>query len=249
MDAVTLSADVALSEDVTVTGLEFADLGEYKIHLASVDAKLTVDKEITDHVDTAVDCTELSVTGTYVYALTPLAPEVKAPTQGTSATVKGGAVNEESHEIILDVLDPISLTDKSASGRGITVEALLAYLNFEAENATLITSRVLVNGNELAAGALVPTGATVEVTASNPVSDETATVTYTVVILGDINCNGMVDSGDAVLMMRHYFQIITLTGARLSAADTNRNGEVDAGDAVKNSVKYVRPESYKTALH
>lgn len=71
---------------------------------------------------------------------------------------------------------------------------------------------------------------------------------YTVIIMGDTNCNGKTDSGDAVMMRNHYFGSSTLTGVALEAADMNRNGKVDSGDAVKNRVKFQGWSSYTSAL-
>lgn len=51
-------------------------------------------------------------------------------------------------------------------------------------------------------------------------------------LLGDANLDGMVDAGDAVLVLRHDAKLTTLTGQGLANADANRDGIVDAGDAV-----------------
>ncbi|MBR6920737.1 MAG: dockerin type I repeat-containing protein, partial [Clostridia bacterium] len=71
----------------------------------------------------------------------------------------------------------------------------------------------------------------------------------TVVILGDVNKNGRIDSGDAKLMIDHYMGNRKLTGDALIAVDVNRNGRVDSGDAVKNTIKYSSPSDYTTSLN
>ena len=93
----------------------------------------------------------------------------------------------------------------------------------------------------LTASGLVANGASIYVSGSRAGS-------YTVIIMGDTNCNGKTDSGDAVKMRNHYFGTATLSGVALEAADMNRNGKVDAGDAVKNRVKYQNWRGYRSAL-
>ena len=74
------------------------------------------------------------------------------------------------------------------------------------------------------------------------------TVTYDIVILGDANCNGRMDSGDVIKIKRHYQELQSLTGLALIAADCNRNGKLESGDAVKIKNKYQNGENYITAL-
>jgi hypothetical protein len=51
---------------------------------------------------------------------------------------------------------------------------------------------------------------------------------------GDVNGDGYIDAGDALLVLRYAVGLIDdLTGAQLSAADVNKDGIVDAGDAVR----------------
>ena len=102
------------------------------------------------------------------------------------------------------------------------------------------SAEVTVNSGLTAAG-LVANGAGISVTGGHAGS-------YTVIIMGDTNCNGKIDSGDAVKMRNHYFGTATLSGVALEAADMNRNGKVDAGDAVKNRVKYQNWSGYRSAL-
>lgn len=102
------------------------------------------------------------------------------------------------------------------------------------------SAEVTVNSGLTAAG-LVANGAGISVTGGHAGS-------YTVIIMGDTNCNGKIDSGDAVKMRNHYFGTATLSGVALEAADMNRNGKVDAGDAVKNRVKYQNWSGYRSTL-
>ncbi len=49
---------------------------------------------------------------------------------------------------------------------------------------------------------------------------------------GDVNDDGAVDAGDAVLISRYDAGLVNLTDAQLAVGDVNDDGAVDAGDAV-----------------
>ena len=53
-----------------------------------------------------------------------------------------------------------------------------------------------------------------------------------VLLLGDLNGDGTIDAGDAVIISRYDAGEITLTADQLKAGDINGDGVVDAGDAV-----------------
>lgn len=50
---------------------------------------------------------------------------------------------------------------------------------------------------------------------------------------GDINMDGYVDAGDALLALKYAVGSITLTEEQLKVADVNKDGYVDAGDAIR----------------
>ena len=52
------------------------------------------------------------------------------------------------------------------------------------------------------------------------------------ILLGDLNGDGTIDAGDAVIISRYDAGEITLTADQLKAGDVNGDGIVDAGDAV-----------------
>ena len=121
---------------------------------------------------------------------------------------------------------------------GITVGELLTYVKFNITNAS--TSDIYVvdrEGNKCANDALVGTGYSIVINASNSVSAETLNVR--IIVVGDVNGNGKVDSGDAAMMARHYLGIELLNEAQIFAADNNRNGKVDSGDAARIAAKYT----------
>ena len=51
-------------------------------------------------------------------------------------------------------------------------------------------------------------------------------------VIGDVNGDGAIDAGDAVIISRYDAGLITLTADQLKAGDVNGDGMVDAGDAV-----------------
>ena len=54
-------------------------------------------------------------------------------------------------------------------------------------------------------------------------------------LLGDVDGNGKIDAGDAVMILKYVAHNITLTDKQLLAANTtkDKDGTVDAGDAVQ----------------
>ncbi len=102
---------------------------------------------------------------------------------------------------------------------------------------------VTVEAGGLTDKGLVRNGATVKVASGSDL------YRYTIIIVGDTNCNGRIDSGDAVLMRRHFMDIEKLTGAALKAADVNKNGRIDSGDASKNRLKFMSKDwnGYKSS--
>lgn len=99
---------------------------------------------------------------------------------------------------------------------------------------------VKVNADGVASTGLVKNGASATVTSDNEV------LKYTIIIMGDTNCNGRIEAGDMVLMRRHFQGGITLTGAAFEAADTNQNKRIEAGDMVRNRVKFQKWPDYST---
>lgn len=102
------------------------------------------------------------------------------------------------------------------------------------------SASVTVEASGLTKGGLVRNGASATVTSANEI------VKYTIIIMGDANCNGEIDAGDGVLMRKHFQGSKLMEGAALLAADTNQTGEIDAGDGVRNRMKFQKWPAFST---
>ena len=168
--------------------------------------------------------------------------QVKVPVIGipslTGDNIYGFAVDYANKRIYIDTVKT-----------GLTIEQFVQQLEVPVFNDTDSKAEIVVSYlNETLTGtALIRTEAKVSLTAEN--EDGKITVVYDVVVIGDVNRNGEVDSGDASLIQRYFFKEVELTALQADAADTNRSGEIESGDAVKNQVKYNDAANYQSSLH
>ena len=112
------------------------------------------------------------------------------------------------------VIEPANATDKSVS--------------WTTSNKNIVT----VSRNGVITGLNLGL-ATITATTSD--GGKVATVTVLVTagsVLGDLNNDGAVDSGDALMVLRASVGLLALTEAQKSVADVNGDGDIDAGDAV-----------------
>lgn len=129
---------------------------------------------------------------------------------------------------------------------GMTVAELKALLKFYADNADTID--IVIGDGTLKDTDLVANGTKVTATAKRNGVSEVDVVTYTIIVLGDLNCNGRIEVGDAVYISRMLVGEITFTDIQTLAADTNCNGRTDIGDATRIASKYVDSKNYETML-
>ena len=139
---------------------------------------------------------------------------------------------------------------------GVTVDELedlmaATFVKYDADGKAAIVVKDK-DGNTLNRNSdKVMTTAKITVTAQNPIG--IATAEYTIVVLGDVNCNGRIENNDATKITLHYINEgksndNVLTGLILEAADTNRNGRIENNDIVLNATKYVTPVKYTSQL-
>lgn len=225
---ITVNSNVTMSGNVNIGGMTLTIKGAAKIAQGSFKFLLNdvSSKLIADSASLNV---ELGLTGKYTLVkrtdngMTTYSVKEKTSGGGSGG---GGGGGWTGNYIYLDV-KPSGINESQLQ------TAVRKYFNDSG-------ATVSVNSGLTASG-LVANGASVYVTGSNAGS-------YTVIIMGDTNCNGKTDAGDAVKMRNHYFGTDLLSGVELEAADMNRNDKVDAGDAVKNRVKYQNWSGYTSAL-
>lgn len=80
-------------------------------------------------------------------------------------------------------------------------------------------------------------------------SQKVAYITYTVIVVGDVSANGLVQSGDATMMMNIYVDDVNgvdngYTRVQRLAADAYYNGAIQSGDATRIMYKYQTVMAY-----
>lgn len=176
------------------------DVSSIKISASAVSSKATVTgtgtKTLSDGTNTfKIKCKSQSGV-TRTYKLTV----VKKETQKASVSSKTYRLGDG----IVDGITPG--TDAAAFCKNLTVT-----------NASV--KLVGTDGKEVSG--TVGTGTVLEVYDTNKKKQ----ASYTVVIYGDVNGDGVADAQDLALLNRHLTGKETLTGSFLTAADTNRKGD------------------------
>jgi len=161
-------------------------------------------------------------------------PTVGVPVIPTGDKVYGYMADPDAGIIFID-----------AAANGITVEEFTKLISAAVTNDTDGKAEIKVEG--FTETNLICTTAKVTLTAQN-IDGVLAVATYDIVVMGDTNCNGRIESGDGVRIDKHYLGAGEMSGLVLLAADTNRNGRIESGDGVKIDVKYLNGAKYTTAL-
>ena len=144
--------------------------------------------------------------------------------------IKAGFVDNEQYFVYLD-----------AHYAGITLDQFYKAFGVNAKYAESIGMDISSNKE------LVCNGDLLVVDAKNA-AGEKVKKTYVIIILGDTNCNGRADAGDAVAMAAHHVGKQELDPTSWLAFDLNRNNKQEAGDAVKVVGKYVNWNNYVSAV-
>lgn len=226
LNTLSLTADIKLgSKKHTLMGMAKVRMGGHQFVFDKSGSVLVVENGTVTAGDCAVD-SALGSSYSIVSSVGTTMTTYSLKRSGSSGGGGGGGGSYGGNYIYLDV-QPTGINAKQLQ------TAVRKYFNDSSAEVTIYSG--------LTASGLVANGASIYVSGSRAGS-------YTVIIMGDTNCNGKTDSGDAVKMRNHYFGTATLSGVALEAADMNRNGKVDAGDAVKNRVKYQNWRGYRSAL-
>lgn len=196
----------------------------------AIDARNATEQSVVDAAATALEKA--------IDALKVKAPEFVdghgAPSFLESDKIAGAAVNYQDKLIYID-----------AHISGLTVAELKDLLKFQTNNADVI--EILVGDGTLTDSDLVANGATVTATAKKAGAND-AVVTYTIIVVGDINGNGRIEVGDAVLISRMLVGEIEFSDIQSIAADNNCNGRTDIGDATRIASKIVDWNKYESML-
>ena len=127
----------------------------------------------------------------------------------------------------------IPVVDTALKEAGITADKFAQLITHGAVNADKV--EVKFEAEDLKDNKVV-NGATVEFVASNADTTVVDTVTYTVIVMGDANCDGINDVADSVALMNHSMQEYDLAVKfgehALLAADMNFAQGIDVADAV-----------------
>ena len=202
------------------------------LEAALADAIAALESDDQAVVDAAADALEAAID-----ALALKAPEFVddhgALEIGESDKLAGSVVDYQNQTVYLDT-----------HYNGITVAEIKELFKFYALNADTIE---IVVGDGLADNALVANGTKVKAIAKRNGTPD-AVVTYTIIVIGDINANGRVDVGDASLITKLLVGYTQFSELEQAAADTNNNGRIDVGDAARIASKIVYWQDYETLL-
>lgn len=241
--SLTVSTEILLDVQVLLIGFEYLKFtGSGKFLLWGTGA-ICLDTNIPVRRIGALNSGYSSVDYTieenyYVYFLTTKNPSLDgySPAVKTGTGVYGAKVDEEAGVIYMD-----------AVSAGITTADLAERVSMQADYAEDVEfsfkGTVNVDGRICVANGTVMTAK-----AYNNDCNVTATKTYKIVLLGDLNGNGRADSADASILARFVSGTGTIEGDALAAADVNQDGAVTEIDADLICKKYVRSGSYRSSL-
>lgn len=163
---------------------------------------------------------------------TPVKAEISTP-----------AIDTTNENIVAGALVKDGVVYIDANYAGISAEQLLDLVSVETKHVSSLEMSI-VKGANAKSSELVCTGDILKFSAN----DGDLVVRYMIVVLGDTNCNGKTDAGDAVRMAGHYVGKDIMDAYACLASDINDNKELDAGDAVKVTGKFIYWNNYTSVL-
>jgi len=174
--------------------------------------------------------------GGYVYYLEAGLPTFTVEDAATVVQAGNGLlaarVDESAGMILLDT-----------AVSGLSGDKLAGQITVPAGNAEKVT----ISYQNTASGNVI-TGTTLIAAATNHDYSGSVTKSYKLIVIGDVNGNGRIDSADANLIVCHAAGLKTLSGDALQAADADGNGVVNTADADLLCRKYIRRDSYSSPL-
>ncbi len=236
---VTMTENVFLNKAITINGIEKIVSNGNKIFLTDAAAQIAADAAV-GYIFAGIN-DYMVVNNANVYTL----KQVADPTaDNTVAGIKVDTNIATGEKYLFLDLDPVN---------GKTLNELQNSLTFADLAACKVT--LDIDGNN--GTALVKTADTMFVTATDSEGNVVASIVYTVIVMGDVNCDGKALSNDATAIMQIYFGNVSATKPMLLAADINCDGTIaepviGAADAQRIMHKYFdwgkTEGGYTTAL-
>ncbi len=153
-------------------------------------------------------------------------PEVKV--DAVDGTIRGAKVDVDNKNIFIDV-NPDGFTAKE-----------FVDVTFKTENATVVEQSITNYNGAVVRGDddRICTGDIVTLVAKNADGVEVM-VTYNIIVMGDANRDGKINSRDLVLMKLAYVGDVSLENTSFLAGDMNFDGKINSRDTVACEIKYV----------
>ncbi len=226
MTNVKLTEDVAVATSLRISGAQRIDTTEHQLLLASADAVIVADGEI--RVGSALEGYKVErQEGRFNYSLVQL----DAPTIDLASVGCKEEITDEARYLFLDIapsgmpLDELAAHIKFSDMSGCSVE-------LTAENND--GSGLVKNGDCVQAFIYDENGACVAQTA------------YTLIVLGDINCNGRINSSDAAVLNGLISGMDCSLEVRL-AADVNFSGTIEEPKVNNSDAAYIMNKCFAWA--
>jgi hypothetical protein len=224
-EIICVYSDIAMTEDISVNGfIQLAGTNKLKDDghvLVLTDKKASIAADGPVNVASGVDgYVPVKASDSDTYTLTEI---TAAKTGGEIAGSKNEKLGETRY-LYLD-LDPVS---------GMTLDELYASMSFR--ELTDYTVKFSIEGNS--GSGLVKTADRLVVTASNAEGRQVAQITFVVIVMGDTNCNGKVNSSDAAVTKNISMGKASTLEARM-AADVNFSGTVETPKVNSNDVSHI----------
>ena len=157
------------------------------------------------------------------------------------APVIEDVVVDVTHEDIAGVKIDGKFMYLDAHSNGLSADDLLGAMGFVVTNGQIVNVEINTVGR-------VATGSVITITAQNPVTGDTATMVLTVIVLGDVDCDGRATVKDATIMADYFVYGLDLNEYQILALDADWSGSFNVKDALVLSDKFVYWDSYTSKL-
>ncbi len=169
-------------------------------------------------------------------------PVVTAYAKVNADKILAWEIDYTNHVIKLDLA-----VTKSFNGLALDKFGDEFYLGFDVNGGVLVNTTF--DQDTVDAGVL-RNGTVVVVEYAKNASATPSQETWTIQIVGDVNCNGLIESNDAALIAKKFVNnSFTLNDTQTWAADVNGNGTLESNDALLNAYKWtLQTDKYTSKL-